>query len=75
MSEPSEPTRWRQHGVRVVHAADLDPRTPQTPGMTRAMAIDRARAGANKLWAASPSTPTRGPAPITTARWRASSTW
>ena len=42
---------WREHGVRVVHGADLDPNTPQTPGMHRAAAITRATAGANKLWA------------------------
>src|SRR6266446_3890248 len=42
---------WKQHGVRVVKSGELDPNTPQTPGMTRAAAIDRARAGAEKLWA------------------------
>jgi uncharacterized RmlC-like cupin family protein len=42
---------WREHGVRIVHASDLDPSTAQTPGMTRAAAINRARAGAQKLWA------------------------
>src|SRR4051812_43736214 len=42
---------WRLHGVRVVHAGELDPNTPQTPGMTRAAAINAARAGAEKLWA------------------------
>jgi uncharacterized RmlC-like cupin family protein len=42
---------WKQHGVRVVKSGGLDPNTPQTPGMTRAAAIDRARAGAEKLWA------------------------
>jgi uncharacterized RmlC-like cupin family protein len=42
---------WREHGVRVVHADELDPNTPQTPGMHRAAAIDTARAGAEKLWA------------------------
>jgi uncharacterized RmlC-like cupin family protein len=44
-------SRWRDHGVRVVHGDALDPNTPQTPGMTRAAAIDHARAGAQKLWA------------------------
>ena len=44
-------TSWRDHGVRVVRGAELDPNTPQTPGMTRAAAIDLARAGARKLWA------------------------
>src|SRR5688572_14560288 len=42
---------WRLHGVRVVHAGELDPNTPQTPGMNRAAAITYARAGAEKLWA------------------------
>ena len=43
--------RWKFHGVRVVHANELDPNTPQTPGMNRAAAITHARAGAEKLWA------------------------
>ena len=42
---------WRDHGVRVVRAADLDPNTPQTPGMHRAAAITHARTGAEQLWA------------------------
>jgi uncharacterized RmlC-like cupin family protein len=42
---------WRQHGVRIVRGDALDPNTPQTPGMSRAAAIDRARVGAEKLWA------------------------
>ena len=44
-------TDWRLDGVRVVHRDELDPNTPQTPGMSRAAAIDAARAGAEKLWA------------------------
>ena len=32
-------------------AGELDPNTPQTPGMSRAAAINFARAGAKKLWA------------------------
>ena len=44
-------TDWKTNGVRVVRANELDPNTPQTPGMTRAAAISHARAGANKLWA------------------------
>src|SRR6186997_1219651 len=44
-------TDWREHGVRIVHADELDVNTPQTPGMNRAAAIDTARAGAEKLWA------------------------
>lgn len=42
---------WRTQGVRVVKAGTLDPNTAQTPGMQRAAAISRARAGAEKLWA------------------------
>src|SRR3954454_11329194 len=42
---------WRLDGVRVVHADEFDPNTPQTPGMHRMAAIDTARAGAEKLWA------------------------
>ena len=42
---------WKQHGVRIVRANDLDPNTPQTSGMTRAAAITHARTGASKLWA------------------------
>ncbi len=42
---------WRNHGVRVVRGDELDSNTPQTPGMHRAAAITRARAGAEKLWA------------------------
>ena len=42
---------WKHHGVRVVHADELDTNTPQTPGMNRAAAITHARAGAAKLWA------------------------
>jgi uncharacterized RmlC-like cupin family protein len=44
---------WRNHGVRIVRATEFDSNTPQTPGMTRAAAINRAIAGANKLWAGS----------------------
>jgi uncharacterized RmlC-like cupin family protein len=42
---------WKEHGVKIVRAGELDTNTPQTPGMTRAAAITHARAGANKLWA------------------------
>jgi uncharacterized RmlC-like cupin family protein len=42
---------WRLHGVRVVHAGELDPNTPQTEGMTRMAAINAARAASEKLWA------------------------
>src|SRR3954453_5613732 len=42
---------WRDDGVRIVRAGELDSNTPQTPGMTRAAAITAARTGAEKLWA------------------------
>ncbi|HYG86727.1 MAG TPA: cupin domain-containing protein [Azospirillum sp.] len=42
---------WRHHGVKVIPGNQLDPNTPQTPGMSRAAAINFARAGAQKLWA------------------------
>jgi uncharacterized RmlC-like cupin family protein len=42
---------WEDHGVKIVRASDLDPNTPQTPGMSRAAAITYARTGAHKLWA------------------------
>src|SRR5215831_21189646 len=44
-------SEWREHGIRIVRAGELDTNTPQTPGMTRAAAITHARTGANKLWA------------------------
>jgi uncharacterized RmlC-like cupin family protein len=44
-------TDWRTHGVRIVKAGELDLNTPQTPGMTRAAAINFAKAGAKRLWA------------------------
>jgi uncharacterized RmlC-like cupin family protein len=50
MSEIGHPD-WRDQGVRVVSGTDLDGNTPQTPGMSRAAAINFARAGAKKLWA------------------------
>ena len=44
-------TDWKLNGVRVIPGDSLDSNTPQTPGMSRAAAIDFARAGAQKLWA------------------------
>jgi uncharacterized RmlC-like cupin family protein len=44
-------TRWRDEGVRVICARDLDPNTPQTPGMQRRAAVTTARTGAARLWA------------------------
>ena len=51
MPESESKPDWKNHGVRVVHAGELDTNTPQTPGMNRAAAITHARAGASKLWA------------------------
>jgi uncharacterized RmlC-like cupin family protein len=51
VSTPHDAEHWRLHGVRVVRRTELDPNTAQTPGMTRAAAINHARAGAEKLWA------------------------
>ena len=48
---PNDQPDWKQQGVRIVHAGELDTHTPQTPGMNRAAAITHARAGASKLWA------------------------
>jgi uncharacterized RmlC-like cupin family protein len=42
---------WREHGVKIIPGTRLDSNTLQTAGMTRATAINQARAGANKLWA------------------------
>lgn len=44
-------TDWKEHGIRIVRAGELDPNTPQTPGMSRAAAITHAKTGASKLWA------------------------
>jgi uncharacterized RmlC-like cupin family protein len=41
---------WRDHGVRIVRHDQLDSNTPQTPGMSRAAAIN-ARVGASHIWA------------------------
>src|ERR1700728_3515609 len=42
---------WKHEGVRVIPGDQLDPNTPQTPGMNRAAAINFARVGAQKIWA------------------------
>src|SRR3954462_12041566 len=46
-----EASRWKHDGVRVIKGDQLDDNTPQTPGMFRQAAIDRARVGAQKIWA------------------------
>ena len=45
------PDGWRHSGVRVVPGDQLGEVNATTPGMDRAVAIDRARMGAQKLWA------------------------
>ena len=42
---------WKHTGVRVVPGGELGEVTATTPGMDRHVAIDRARMGAQKLWA------------------------
>lgn len=49
MSEPTPD--WKQHGIKIVRAGELDTNTAQTPGMNRAAAITHAKTGASKLWA------------------------
>src|ERR1700676_745397 len=51
MAAMTDGARWKFDGVRVVSGCDLDPNTPQTPGMNRAAAITTATTGAQKLWA------------------------
>ena len=51
MAETFSPVDWREHGVKIIRAGQLDSNTPQTPGMQRAAAITQARTGASKLWA------------------------
>ena len=51
LSARGEDLDWKQHGVKIVRAGDLDTNTPQSAGMTRAAAITNARTGASKLWA------------------------
>src|SRR6267142_6134358 len=50
MSDVDAP-KWKHDGVRVIPGHSLDANTAQTPGMDRKVAIDFARAGAQKLWA------------------------
>jgi uncharacterized RmlC-like cupin family protein len=50
-TEQAASTDWREQGVRIVHADEVDTNTPQTPGMNRAAAITNVTCGSNKLWA------------------------
>jgi uncharacterized RmlC-like cupin family protein len=45
------PVDWRDNGVKVIKSDQLDSNTAQTPGMNRAAAINKARVGAQKIWA------------------------
>jgi uncharacterized RmlC-like cupin family protein len=47
----TSPDGWKHTGVRVVPGDQLGEVSATTPGMDRAVAIDRARMGAQKLWA------------------------
>ena len=47
----TEAIDWRNNGVRVIPGDSLDSNTPQTPGMSRASAVNYARVGAQKIWA------------------------
>ena len=49
--ETQQTDDWRTTGVRVIPGDQLDANTAQTPGMSRAAAINFARVGAEKLWA------------------------
>lgn len=51
MGEQQHHDHWRENGVRVIRAGELDPNTAQTPGMNRAAAINNAKVGAQKIWA------------------------
>jgi len=47
----TEKIDWKNNGVRIIPGDSLDQNTPQSPGMTRAAAINYARVGAQKIWA------------------------
>ena len=47
----SHEDNWKTNGVRIIPGGSLDQNTPQSPGMTRAAAINCARVGAQKIWA------------------------
>src|SRR5258706_15459936 len=50
-SSPGALIDWKVHGVKAIPGCALDPNTAQTPGMSGATAINRARAGAEQLCA------------------------
>ena len=47
----AETSRWRDNGVRIIRAGQLDSNTPQTLGMQRRAAVTTERTGATQLWA------------------------
>ncbi len=51
MSQDIPNDGWKHSGVRVVPGDQLGEVSATTPGMDRQVAIDRARMGAQKLWA------------------------
>jgi len=51
MSTNDAAVHWRDHGVRVIRGADLDPKPGQWPGASLDVAVNRAKAGAKQLWA------------------------
>ena len=51
MADSEKVPDWKTNGVKVIPGDRLDLNTAQTPGMERAVAINLARAGAQKLWA------------------------
>ena len=51
MTDTDNAPDWKTNGVKVIPGDKLDLNTAQTPGMERAVAINLARAGAQKLWA------------------------
>jgi len=51
MTDSENVPDWKTNGVKVIPGDSLDLNTAQTPGMERAVAINLARAGAQKLWA------------------------
>ena len=51
MTDSAKAPDWKANGVKVIPGDSLDLNTAQTPGMERAVAINLARAGAQKLWA------------------------
>jgi hypothetical protein len=67
---------WKNNGVKIVHAEEMDTNTPQTDGMTRSAAITHARTapascGPEPCWCS----PTPRPDRIIMENWRPCSSW